>query len=76
MSVFIEGESARVYEWQNNEGVRFRVITDNIRKKTCIKSQHNIKGEGHNFHSPPLITKLYPFILIEILNQWNLKILK
>ena len=43
----IEGnKSAKLFEWEDDKGIRFRVATDKI------------KGEGVNFHFPPLMILL------------------
>ena len=39
---FIDEKGAKIYEWQNTEKVRFRIIVDTIRKD---------RGEGDNCHS-------------------------
>ena len=40
---FVDIDERKIYEWENDEGVRFRIATDKI------------KGEGHNRHYPPLM---------------------
>ena len=36
-----DSNDARIYEWENNEGVRFRIVTD-------TNYEQIIKGEGHS----------------------------
>ena len=38
---FIDERNGKIFEWENNNRVRFRAVTDKI------------KGEGDNFHSTP-----------------------
>ncbi|QOR03931.1 hypothetical protein [Campylobacter cuniculorum] len=38
---FMDEKGGKVFEWENNNRVRFRAVTDKI------------KGEGDNFHSTP-----------------------
>ena len=57
-------KSAKLFEWENNNRVRFRAVTDKI------------KGEGDNFHSTPSDELIITFYSDRNLRkEWNLKIL-
>ena len=59
---FIDGNNAKIFEWENNEKVRFRVVTD------TNKNSEVVKREGHSN------TPLSPFdeIIITFYSDRNL----
>ena len=57
---FIDTKGAKIYEWENAERIRFRVITDTIRKN---------KGEGDNCHSSPFADVIITFYSDRNLNK-------
>ena len=60
-------KTGKVFEWQDSDGIRFRVTMDSKRQAG--------EGEGHIPPlSPPSVIVLYHFILTEILmKKWFLK---
>lgn len=57
---FIDEKSAKIYEWENKEKIRFRVIADTIRKS---------KREGDNCHSTPFTNAIITFYSDRNLSQ-------
>ena len=57
---FIDENGARIYEWENAEKVRFRIIADSIRKD---------RGEGDNCHSSPSADVIITFYSDRNLNE-------
>lgn len=57
---FIDEKSAKIYEWENKENIRFRVIADKIRKS---------KREGDNCHSTPFTSAIISFYSDRNLSQ-------
>ncbi len=57
---FIDEKGAKIYEWENKEKIRFRVIADTIRKS---------KREGDNCHSTPFTNAIITFYSDRNLNE-------
>lgn len=57
---FIDTKGAKIYEWENAEKIRFRVIADTMRES---------KGEGDNCHSSPFADVIITFYSDRNLNK-------
>ncbi|MGI0405899.1 hypothetical protein ACRE1U_01050 [Helicobacter himalayensis] len=57
---FIDDRGAKVYEWENDDKTRFRIVADTIREN---------KGEGDNCHSTPFASAIISFYSDRNLNE-------
>lgn len=57
---FIDERGAKIYEWENDDRTRFRIVADTIREN---------KGEGDNCHSTPFASAIISFYSDRNLNE-------